>query len=191
MKVLKTVLFFLSFFATISAFASGPRQVRVSAQYLLSYYGENLVGAGYSYHEFTHKMGLELSIGKYFGIGGSRLLIPVRSEITGKHTYSGWGGFVKGRYTIPQYPQFEAYILAGTFLSDYCLTQGPFYFPCDKGERYFLGGGIGLDWNFHGKWVLSGRMSDFIAVGTFGDDLANFMQLGIKRDLFLRVDNKR
>lgn len=171
--------------------AQKPTQVAISAQYLFTYYAENLFGAGYSYQECAHNLGLELSVGKYFGMGVSQLFIPVRSEVTGKHSYSGFGGFVKGRYSIEQYPQFEVYLLLGSYLSDYCLTEGPFYFPCNRGERVFIGGGLGLDWNFRGKWVLSGRLSDYLVTSNGDDDLINFIQLGLKRHLFLRVDKDR
>ncbi len=193
--VQKTIyLLIISFHLSFSSFGQSkkPVQVAVNTQYLFSFvFEEDFDLQGGNYFEHNHRVGIELEIGRNFGFGFDRLFINSVNGYLGNKTWTANIYMAKYIFQFPVLKRFRFAIIPNYTRSNYAEPL-PFSHQ-DYGLRTFWGVGAEVQFKATDKWLF---IAQALPMAHYGDFYYSYSELslfyiGLKRNLFKRIDKKR
>lgn len=188
------LLLFTTFLLGFSSFGQSkkPLQVAVNTHYLFSFeYSEAFDLPGGNYFEHNHRLGLELEIGRNFGIGFDKLFINSVNSYLGNNSWTADIYMAKYIFQFPLLERFRFAIIPNYTRSVYAEPL-PFGYQ-DYGLRTFWGIGAEVQYKLADKWLF---IAQALPMVHRGDLYYSYTELtlfhsGIKRNLFKRIDPER
>ena len=186
--------FIISLLLSFSSFGQSkkPLQVAVNTHYLFSFVFEETfdVQQG-NYFEHNHRVGLELEIGRNFGFGFDRLFINSVNSYLGNKSWTAVIYMAKYIFQFPLLERFRFAIIPNYTRSTYAEPL-PFGHQ-DYGLRIFWGIGAEVQYKLADKWLFIAQALPMVHRGDlyYSYTELTLFHLGIKRNLFKRIDPKR